>query len=75
VRIREPIVAYQRAIARFLSSRFAGDTRLAAEGMEPLVDLDDDGWTDAEERAQGTAPQDPDSHPAGPPPHRRDVGF
>jgi hypothetical protein len=68
-------VAYQRAIGRFLASRFARDTRLDAEGLEPHLDLDDDGWTDAEERAAGTHPQDPESHPAGPSPHPRDVGF
>lgn len=74
-RVREPIVAYQAAIGRFVTSAFAGSATISAEAMAPLLDVDDDGWTDEEERTAGTSPNDPTSHPAGAPPHVRDVGF
>ncbi len=74
-RVREWIVAYQRNIAAFLLSTFAGTPRIDITGMVPLADMDDDGWTDDEERTAMTDPYDPMSHPAGMPPHVRDVGF
>lgn len=74
-RVREPIVAYQTAIADFLTSAFAGSAAISVEAMPTLHDLDDDGWTDAEEDAAGTSTGDPTAHPGGAPPHTRDVGF
>lgn len=74
-RVREPIVAYQSAIASFLTSAFAGSAAISVEAMPTLHDLDDDGWTDAEEAAAGTSAHDPTAHPAGSAPHARDVGF
>ena len=44
-------------------------------GMETLLDFDDDGFTDDEERAASTDPVDAASHPAGAPTHPRDPGF
>jgi hypothetical protein len=74
-RIREPVVGYQRQIAAFMVSTFAGHATISITGVEALYDMDDDGWTDHEELAASTDPFDPTSHPAGAPPHVRDVGF
>jgi hypothetical protein len=75
VRVRQPVVATQRALVRFLQTGWDGAAELDAEGMDSLEDYDDDGWTDAEERAMSTRPFDPESHPAGPAPHPRSLGF
>jgi dienelactone hydrolase len=76
-RVRQPIVAYQQRIATFFTTAFAsvGHAIIDVHGLEPLLDYDDDGWTDDEERAMSTNPADPVSRPAGTPPHLRDVGF
>jgi hypothetical protein len=73
--VRQWIVPYDHDIASFLTSGFAGSAQITIAGMTPLVDFDDDGWTDDEERAMGTDPFNPMSHPSGTPPHVRDVGF
>ncbi|MBI5517435.1 MAG: hypothetical protein HY909_26935 [Deltaproteobacteria bacterium] len=75
VRVRQPVVATQRALVRFLQTGWDGAAELDAEAMDSLEDYDDDGWTDAEERAMSTRPFDPESHPAGPAPHPRSLGF
>lgn len=75
VRVRQPIVGYQRAVARFFRGAFMGAAEIDAAGLSPLLDWDDDGWTDAEERAMSTDPYDPTSVPPGAAPHPRDVGF
>ncbi len=74
-RIRQPIVAYQERIGEFFVSAFAGSTSISSTGIEPIDDMDDDGWTADEERTGGTDPFDPISHPSGSAPHPRDVGF
>ncbi len=74
-RVRQPIVAYQQRVADFFTSAFAGNAQITVTGIEPLYDMDDDGWTDAEERSAATDPYDPSVHPAGAMPHVRDVGF
>jgi hypothetical protein len=74
-RVREWVVPFQHNVATFLTTSFAGAARIEVGGMEPLMDQDDDGWTDDEEVAQGTGAFDPNSHPAGTPLHVRDVGF
>lgn len=73
-RIRQPVVAYQRAIAAFLASSFAGNSTLDASALDPRYDLDDDGFTRAQEAAANTSDDDPAARPpgAGTP---RDVGF
>jgi hypothetical protein len=73
--IRQSIVALQQNIAAFLSSGFAGHAQIAITGMEPLLDEDDDGWTNDEEITAMTDPYERTSHPMGTPPHARDVGF
>ncbi len=74
-RVREWVAPLQHSVATFITSAFAGAARIDVTGIEPLMDQDDDGWTDDEERAQGTPPFDPTAHPSGPPPHVRDVGY
>ncbi len=76
-RVRQPIVAYQHRIAQFFTSGFgaSGGASIHTDGLDLLIDYDDDGWTDDEERVASTDSADPMSHPAGSPPHVRDVGF
>ncbi|MEI8255696.1 MAG: hypothetical protein WCJ30_08500, partial [Deltaproteobacteria bacterium] len=73
--VRELVVPLQRDVASFITSTFAGASRIDVTGLEPLIDLDDDGWTDAEETAASTDPFNPTSHPAGAAPHTRDLGY
>lgn len=75
VRIRNPAVIYQRAIAQFFTSAWSSMATIDASGMIGYEDWDDDLWTDAEERAMNSDPFDPMSRPAGTPPRTRDVGF
>jgi dienelactone hydrolase len=75
VRIRNPAVIYQRAIAAFYTSTWMGAGVIDAANMTAYEDFDDDLWTDAEERAMSTDPFDPMSRPAGTAPRTRDVGF
>jgi hypothetical protein len=75
IRVRQPVVAYQRALVRFLQTGWDGRAEIDAGSIDSLEDYDDDGWTDAEERAMNTNPYDPDRHPAGPAPHPRSLGF
>lgn len=75
--VRQPVVAFQRSMVRFFTTAWAGAGMATADatGMEPLLDYDDDGWTDDEERAMSTDAYDPTAHPQGAAPHTRDVGF
>ena len=75
VRIRNPAVIYQRAIAAFYTSTWMGAGVIDAANMTAYEDFDDDLWTDAEERAMSTDPFDPMSRPTGTAPRTRDVGF
>ena len=75
VRIRNPAVLYQRAIARFFTTAGMSMATIDAAAMNAYQDWDDDLWTDAEERAMNTDPFDPMSRPPGTAPRTRDVGF
>ena len=71
VTVRQSIEAAQRSMVKFLTTGFAGAATIDVTGLETWFDFDDDGWSDDEERAGGTSPFDPASHPSGEPPHSR----
>ncbi len=76
-RVRQPLVAFQRSVVGFLTSGWQGPGMATVDvtGIDSYEDFDDDGWTDTEERTQGTDPFDAMSRPAGMAPRARDVGF
>jgi dienelactone hydrolase len=75
VRVRNPLLAFHRALARFFTSAWEGAAVVDVTGIDSYRDYDDDLWTDEEERAMGSDPFDPASRPAGDAPRRRDLGF
>lgn len=78
VRIRQPVVAYQRSVVNFFRTAWmgAGMATIDVTGIDSYDDFDDDGFTAAEESSMGmTDPLDPMSRPTGMAPRTRDVGF
>ncbi len=76
VTVRQPIIASQRSMVRFLETAWDPEGPVVdVTGMEFWFDFDDDGFSDEVETEAGTDPFDPTSVPAGPPTHPRDVGF